>query len=247
VTLQRLSEGTGSLEPPIAQEARLDARRLARQGRRNAQDGLAFLRAARGMLEEVIRLLTRAKALVEEARSKEPQHPAHAPIQAEFQTILATLGDLGHTCQFNGSPVFTATEASVSLGEGPPLRFTVGPLNPQALGLSLRDIPGDDLDLPIGTARDLLSAARASVQARLTTLEATMALLASSANRLGLQMENLAAIRSPVLEPTTTEEIVNLTRFQTLQQSTLDAQGQISHASQEILVLLRCGQSAGGV
>lgn len=183
-------------------------------------------------------MLTRAAALVQEGRTQESQHPAHSPIQAECQTILTTLGDLGRTCQFNEVPIFTATEASVSLGEGPPLHFTVGPLSLQTLGLAL----GDDFVLPASGAGECLVTALAVVQARLITLEATTIQLASSANRLGLQLENLAALRAQALEPTTTEEIVNLTKFQTLQQATMDAHGQMTPASREILVLLRWGQ-----
>lgn len=186
-------------------------------------------------------MLTRAAALVQEARPQESQHPAHAPNQAEFQTILTTLGDLGQTCQFNEVPIFTATEASIYLGEGPPLHVTTGPLSLQTLGLA----PGDGLALPLSEAGEHLATALAGVQARLTTLEATTLQLASSANRLGLQLENLAALRTPALEPTTTEEIVNLTKFQTLQQATVDAHGQMSPTSREILVLLRWGQTEG--
>ena len=113
--------------------------RIANQGKRNANDGISYLQVADGVLDEVTNLLTRAAELSEQAKTGTISNSNRANIDAEFQNIIKTIGDIGQNTKFNGAEVFTSTAVSVSVGGFSAIALTVGTISSSttaALGLT---------------------------------------------------------------------------------------------------------------
>ena len=247
-TLQRLTVGQRlgrAADGTVRLGIQLDADiRIAKQNRRNATDSLSYLQAAEDGLEQVTCLLTRAAELASQAAAPS-RHSSGALLDAEFQGIMAIIGDIGQKTRFNGAAVFTPKAVSVKVDGFSTISFTVGTLGtsgPLALGLptlssTLATVSG------ASTASDLISSAIHSASSRRASLGASMRQLTDLADSLGIQVENVTAACSQAWATSFTEEIVNLTKFQILRQSGSGALGQATPTSQQILALLRLFQS----
>jgi len=84
----------------------------------------------------------------------------------------------------------------------------------------------------IASALDSVSTVRAS-------LGASMQQLTSVSNSLGIQVENFTAAYSQIRDANIADEVVNLTKYQILNQSGTSALSQANQAQQQILSLLR--------
>jgi flagellin len=214
--------------------------RIAGQGKRNANDGISYLQVADGVLDEVTNLLTRAAELTEQAKTGTISDTNRVNIDAEFQNILKTIIDIGQNTKFNGQNIF-GSAATVSVGTFSAIGITVGTIATsatQALGLtfgvdSLSTASGASAATAmVTTALDSVSNARAS-------LGAAQQQLTSVSNALGIQVENFTAAYSQIRDANVSDEVVNLTKFQILNQSGTSALSQANQAAQSILSLLR--------
>jgi flagellin len=88
---------------------------------------------------------------------------------------------------------------------------------------------------------DAASAANAlaSINAARSTIAATMAQNQSSANLEGIKEENATASMSQIMDADIGAEVVNLAKWQILNQSGISALSQANQSSQSILALLR--------
>ncbi len=214
--------------------------RIAAQGKRNANDGISYLQVADGVLEEVTNLLTRAAELTEQAKTGTISDTNRVNIDAEFQNIIRSLVDIGQNTKFNGQNIF-GTAATVSVGTFSAIGITVGTIAVSSVNA---------LGLTVGTT-NLQSAANASIAAPLifdalesvsnvrASLGAAQQQLVAISNALGIQVENFTAAFSQIRDANVADEIVNLTKFQILNQSGTSALGQANQAAQQILSLLR--------
>jgi len=215
--------------------------RIAGQGKRNANDGISYLQVADGVLEEVTNLLTRAAELTEQAKTGTISDSNRVNLDAEFQNIIKSLADIGQNTKFNGAAVYTATSVSVSVGTFSAVTITVGTISSSssnALGLtavtdSLTTVgAATAVSAKIGAALDSVSSIRASLGAAEQQLTAV-------ADSLGIQVENFTAAYSQIRDANIADEVVNLTKYQILNQSGTSALSQANQASQQILALLR--------
>jgi flagellin len=213
--------------------------RVARQGRRNANDCIGFLQLAKGVLAEVTELLTRAAQLAEQTETDPIRLPCEPHHETECQSILSAIQERFENTKFNGAAVFTCS-AGLGVRGGC-----------SAIGLNAKMIssPGFTLELSAATQALTLPAATstltaevaatlASVTSLRASLEAALQYLTSIANALGIQVENCTAAYGQIRDTCITEEIVNLTKYQILHQSGKNAQGQVNQASPQILALL---------
>jgi flagellin len=215
--------------------------RIAGQGKRNAYDGISYLQVADGVLDEVTNLMTRAAELTEQAKTGTISDTNRLNIDAEFQNIIKTLGDIGAKTVFNGANVFTTTPFSVSVGSFSAITVTIG-----NIGTTTTDAFGltagvDSLSTVAGatSAADRITTALQSVSNVRASIGATMQQLTSTANALGIQVENFTAAYSQIRDADVAEEVVSLTKFQILNQSGTNALSQANQASASILSLLR--------
>ncbi len=214
--------------------------RIAAQGRRNANDGISYLQVADGVLEEVTNLLVRAAELTEQAKTGTISDSNRINIDAEFQNIIKSIADIGLNTKFNGTNIYGAS-ATVSVGTFSEIGITVATISTSsvaALGMTagvtaLTTTAG--ASAAIGTitqAIDSVSTVRASIGA-------AMQQLTSVSNSLGIQVENFTSAFAQIRDADISQEVVNLTKFQILNQSGTSALGQANQASQSILALLR--------
>lgn len=214
--------------------------RIASQGKRNANDAISYLQVADGVLDEVTNLLTRAAELAQQAQTGTISSTNRSALDAEFQNIITTIADIGQSTKFNGTAVFgssltvaVAGFSSVAVGVG-----TVSTSSTAALGLTASTSSLTTAAAASATAT-LLVTALTSVSNLRATIGAGQQQLSSVANSLGIQVENFTAAYSQIRDADISSEVVNLTKFQILNQSGTSALGQANQASQSILALLR--------
>jgi len=220
--------------------------RIAGQGRRNANDGISYLQVADGVLEEVTSLLTRAMELTEQAKTGTISDSNRMALNLEFQNIIKSIADIGQRTMFNGATVFTDKNVSVSVGDYSAVSIRTGsytdPYNDGKHAFGLEADSTDDNILHISTAtlvREKLSEALHSVSMIRASIGANQQQLNSVAESLGIQVENFTGAYSQIRDANMADEVINLTKFQILNQSGTSALGQANQAAQSILSLLR--------
>ncbi len=211
--------------------------RIAAQGRRNANDGLAILQTADGVLDEVTNLLTRAADLAKQATSDTSGADGgtgKTALDAELQKIITALADLEGKTTFNSASVFGGGTVSVSLGGFSSVDVTVGTFH--SLSATTDKLTTAAL---AGTAATDIASALDKVSALRESIGANQQQLQSISNSLGIQVENLTAAFSQITDANVANEVVNLSKFQILNQSGISALGQANSSAQSILALLR--------
>jgi flagellin len=247
-TLQRLTTGkrinfAADDAAGLAISNRLGADiRISIQARRNALDGVALLQVGDGILEEVTSLLTRASELTEQARTGTISSANREAIDIEWGKISSAIADLGAKTKFNGQSVFVNDPKYVSLADFTWQNFTVGTM---VNNMSYAAGRGT------ATSRNLLTASSAtimraalveslqSVSMQRASIGANMQNLWSYANTLGIQVENFTAAFSQIRDANIADEVINLTKFQILNQTGTSALGQSNQAAQSVIALLR--------
>jgi flagellin len=265
-TLERLSSGLrinsaadDASGLAIADGLRADVAAL-NQAVRNANDGISVVQVADGALSEISNLLQRAVALSEQAASDtsgEDDGAAKIAINDEYQEILLEINRISLTVDFNGRELFGTTGATfdVQVGASATQANNVITLTTTALeavgsgtgGLGLTgtgtgiSVTTDALETKadaqaelalIRTAIDDISARRGELGAALNRLEATVSVVS-------VQAQNLQAAESQVRDADIAAEIVNLTKFQVLNQTGLSSLAQANLSAQSVLSLLR--------
>jgi flagellin-like hook-associated protein FlgL len=238
-TIAHLRDGAAA-RPEHRTSAAAEGVRLARQGRRNAGDGLRVLQAAEAAAEEASHLLSRAGELIRQALEGPIPGPAPGDLaasgaearQAEYRAVWAALDDLDAGTTFNGAPVFGAT-LSLAVGEAAFLDLPLGRVDAR----SLRGTAGS-LGDPVrarGEAEGL-----AGAQARLAQVQADLAAhrrrLAGASDALGVQAENGLAALGRIRDADLAGEVAALNKFQVLNRSGAEA---LSQARRSLLRLLR--------
>jgi flagellin len=215
--------------------------RIAGQARRNAFDGIAYLQVADGVLEEITSLLTRGMELTEQAKTGTISSTNRLALNLEFQNIITGIADIGLNTQFNQQSVFNGLGLKVSVGDFFAVPISTGDIATSptvCLGLTA---PTDNiLTVSDATAvRPKLSEAIQSISMIRASIGANQQQLTSVAESLGIQVENFTAAYSQIRDANIADEVINLTKFQILNQSGTSALGQANQAAQAVLQLLR--------
>ncbi len=209
--------------------------RIASQGRRNANDGISYLQTADGVLDEVTNLLTRAAELAQQAQSGTSGADAGTgkkALDAEYLKIITTITDLNANTKFNSTAVFGATASlTVAVGGFSNITVTTGAITNATTSL--------DTTANAVTAAASITAALTAVSTLRGTIGAGQQQLQSVSNSLGIQVENFTAAYSQIRDANIADEVVNLSKFQILNQSGISALGQANQSGQSILALLR--------
>ncbi len=265
-TLERLSSGlrinTASDDASglaIADGLRSDVAAL-NQAVRNANDGISVVQVADGALGEISNLLQRARALAEQAASDTSgadSGSAKTAINSEYQAILTEINRLSLTVDFNGQSLFGCAGASfeVQVGASSTQANNVVTITTTALqatgsasgGLGLT---GTGTGITITTTAMQTKAAAqtelANIKTAIETIAARRGELGAVRNRLdntiaviSVQAQNLTAAESQIRDADLAQEIVNLSKYQVLNQTGLAALAQANSSAQSVLTLLR--------
>jgi flagellin len=215
--------------------------RIAGQGKRNANDAVSYLQVGDSVLDEVTNLLTRAAELSQQAQTGTISDSNRTNIDAEFQNIIKTIADIGQSTKFNGATVFTSGTIAVAVGGFTNISVTVGTISSSAtaaLGLTAGTDALTSASAALAAASKITTALD-SVSTVRASLGAAQQQLNSVSNALGIQVENFTAAYSQIRDANIADEVVNLTKFQILNQSGTSALSQSNQAQQQILALLR--------
>jgi flagellin len=123
-TLQQLSSGSrinsGADDPAgLAISDGLGANEAAlTQSSHNATDGIGLLQTADGALSQVTSLLDQAVTLATEAANGTLTTGQVSSANQEYQNILAQIGNIGSTTNFNSSNVFSASATNMVVTDG---------------------------------------------------------------------------------------------------------------------------------
>jgi len=217
--------------------------RIAAQGRRNANDGISYLQVADGVLEEVNSLLTRALELTEQSKTGTISDTNREALDLEFQRIITGIADIGLRTMFNASSVFIDTPISVSVADYTPISLETGIFATSDTSIFGGTItsPGSNIKHASDAAaiRPALYSAIQSISMMRATIGANQQQLTSVAESLGIQTENFTAAYSQIRDANIADEVINLSKFQILNQSGTSALGQANQAAQAVLQLLR--------
>lgn len=203
--------------------------KVADQAQRNANDGVSLLQVADGALDTITNLLQRQAELTQQASTGTLDSNGKANINAEYSKNNATIADILKSTTFNGTSVFGNT-AQISVGDFSPVNLT-------ASLASTTVTSGTD-----AAATNELTKVQADLQAVSTqraTLGASEATLNSYSAVLGIQSQNLQAASSQITDANIAHEVVNLSKFQILNQSGISALGKSNQSSQSVLALLQ--------
>jgi flagellin len=195
-----------------------DGIRTTRQGQRNAQDGLAFLQLAAGVLEGVAGLLGNAAELGRRA-GRAVSAVERIAADLEFQSTLKRIVDVSQSTSFNGLAVFSgAPTLTIAIDGRPPFEVTIPSLvdsESGALGMTLGST-SMATQSEAGAALALIEGAIAKVDASRTALAVARDQLASLSGRLGLRVENASAALTGFRQPDEAGDVIQLIRFQIL-------------------------------
>jgi flagellin len=243
----------------IADGLRADVSAL-NQAVRNANDGISVVQVADGALGEISQLLQRAVSLAEQAASDtsgEDSGTEKSAINTEYQEILREVNRLSLTVDFNGRVLFGDTGATFDIQVGASatsanntITLTSGALTATGSatgGLGLTASSGSGITVQTtalstkadaATELDLIRSAIDDISSRRGTLGAVRNRLQNSINVTSIQAQNLTAAESQIRDADIAQEIVNLTKFQVLNQTGLSALAQANQNSQSVLALL---------
>lgn len=265
-TLERLSSGLrinsaadDASGLAIADGLRADVAAL-NQSVRNANDGISVVQVADGALAEISNLLQRSVALAQQAASDTSGADSgdeKAAINSEYQQILQEINRLSATVDFNGKVLFGATGQTfdIQVGASATAANNLITLGTTALastgsatgGLGLTGT-GSGVSVTTtalqtkataATELDLIRGAIDDIASRRGSLGAVRNRLENTINVVSVQAQNLTAAESQIRDADIASEIVNLTKFQVLNQTGLSSLAQANQTSQSVLSLLR--------
>ncbi|MCS7186432.1 MAG: flagellin [Armatimonadota bacterium] len=208
----------------------------------NAQHAISMMQVAEGALNEVHAILQRLRELAVQAANDHLTDDDRAQIQKEVDALLAQIDHIGSTTQFNTKKLLSGDYASTALtfqvgaNNGEVVSITVGTVDTAALsinGLSVATL-GDasnaiaSIDVAISYITDL----RARIGAFQNRLERIV-----SNNLIGV--ENQAAAESRIRDVDMAKAVMDLVRYQILQNTGVAALAQANALPQAVLSLLR--------
>ncbi len=227
----------------IADALRADVAAL-NQGVRNANEGIGVINIADSAMGEIGNLLQRAVTLAEQASSETSGADSSTSKQAindEYGQILSEIDRITATVEFNNVALISGDGASLDIqvggesGANNLITITTSGVDVSSLSLTADNLltasaARSELDA-IQTAIDTVSSNRGDLGAVYNRLEHTIAVVSS-------QAENLLSAESAIRDADVAQEVVNLTKFQVLNQTGISALAQANISSQSVLSLL---------
>ena len=241
-TIERLSTGRRINQAfddaaglQIANNLRADIRILG-QARRNANDANGRIATAEGVHEEAINLLTRAAEISEQAASGTTTSAGRAALNAEWLEIVDAMNALDSDTRFDGASVF-GTSYSVRVGEQATevISISTVAIDAASLGLTANLLTSGGASTVLGqvtTAIEVVSANTGQLGAKMQRLNTLI-------NSIGISIENIQAAESQIRDADVAAEVVNLTKFQVLNQTGVSALAQANQSTQSVLSLLQ--------
>lgn len=209
---------------------------MLKVGVRNANDGLSDLQIKDGALNNIAKLLDRAKSLASQGASGTfgALSGDYTSLNSEFKSVIA---EIDREAKSAGMASAT-TSLSVYLSDG-----ANGTVSATISNVDITALAVDTL-----TVDNVTNAATAvsSIASALNTLGSAQGYIGAAENRLSFaidlsqsQIVNKGAAESRIRDANMAEESANLTRFNILSQSGIASLAQANQSSSSVLSLLR--------
>ena len=222
---------------------------------KNIQDGVSFIQATEGYLQETTDIMQRIRELAVQAANGIYSAEDRMQIQVEVSQLVDEVDRIASHAQFNGMNVLTGRFARetgtqiMQLHVGANMdqneRIYIGDMSARALGIVGATQGGEDAMVSVA---DVESANKAigSIDAALTVINKQRADLGAYQNRfemayngVAVASENLQAAESRIRDTDMAKAVVDYTRDQILSQSTTAMLAQANSSSQSVLRLLQ--------
>lgn len=208
----------------------------------NTQHAISLVQVAEGALNEVHGILQRLRELAVQAANDHLTDEDRQQIQKEVDALLEQIDYIGSTTQFNTKRLLSGDYASV------PLTFQVGANAGEAIALTIATVNTAAMTLnglSVATLGDA-SNAIASIDSAISFVTDLRARLGAFQNRLErivsnnlIGVENQSAAESRIRDVDMAKAVMDMVRYQILQNSGVAALAQANALPQAVLSLLR--------
>ena len=222
------------------------------QANRNIQNGVSFIQATEGYLQETQDILQRVRELAVQSANGIYSEEDRMQIQVEVSQLISEVDRIASQAQFNGMNLLTGSFAD---GADKVMQFQIGANMDQstrvfistmtATSLGLKGVQGTDEQTNISTP-ETANAAIGTIDEALKAVSKQRADLGAYQNRfelasngIAIAAENLQAAESRIRDTNMASEMVEYTKNQILTQSGTAMLAQANSQSQNVLALLR--------
>jgi len=248
-TLEQLSTGqrinSGSDDPAgLAIANGLSANIAAlNQSASNASDGIGSLQVADGALSQVTSLLNTAVSIATEASTGTVSSAQRGSLDAEYQQILAEIGQIGTSTSYNGQSVFSTATTSIYLSDATSggsytIANSVGSLSTTSLSLNATALTGTD-GSKAQTALAAIDTAIQTVANDRGAIGASVVRLQDASSVINTQVQNLTAAENNIMAADIPQAVSNLSTQSVLEQTGFSALAQANSQEQAVLKLLQ--------
>jgi len=210
------------------------------QSSQNASDGVGLLQTADGALSQVTTLLDRAVTLATEASTGGLSTAQSKALDGEYQSILTEIGNIGSTTNYNGTAIF-GTTANVYTSDGTAAGSSTIATTINALTTAALSLTGTNLT-SVGTAQTALSditTAIGTVAANRGAIGAAVNQLNADTNVENTEVTNLTSAQNNIQNADIGQTVTQLTQYNVLEQTGIQALQQSNQAQQAVLKLLQ--------
>ena len=224
------------------------------QANRNIENGVSFIQATEGYLQETTDILQRVRELAVQSANGIYSDEDRMQIQVEVSQLVSEVDRIASQAQFNGMNLLTGAFASES-ASGRIMQFQIGAnmdqnarvyigtMTAQALGL--KGAQGTDEQIAISSPESA-NMAIGTIDNAVMTVSKQRADLGAYQNRfemaskgVNVAAENLQAAESLIRDTDMASEMVEYTKNQILTQSGTAMLAQANSQSQNVLALMR--------
>ena len=237
----------------VSEKMRMQIRGL-NQAQKNIQNGVSFIQATEGYLQETTDILGRIRELSIQSANGIYSDEDRMQIQVEVSQLIDDVDRIASSAQFNGMNMLTGAFAANSVS-GRIMQFHIGANVDQNARVYIGTMTAQSLGL-VGTQGDATAKlsisspesanmAIATLDSALTSVNKQRADLGAYQNRfemaakgIGIASENLQAAESIIRDTDMASEIVDYTKNQILTQSSVAMLAQANTQAQKVLPLL---------
>ncbi len=226
------------------------------QASQNAQNGISFIQATEGYLQETSDILQRIRELSVQSSNGIYSSEDRMQIQVEVSQLVAEVDRIASSAQFNGMNMLTGRFARetgentitgsmwfhIGANMDQRVRVYIGTMTASALGVrnlgngSIMSLENaDSANRSIGVIDEALK----SINKQRADLGAYQNRLTHAVGGLNIGAENLQAAESRIRDSDMAKQMVEYTKNQVLSQSGTAMLAQANQSSQQVLSLLR--------
>ncbi|MGQ9727453.1 MAG: flagellin N-terminal helical domain-containing protein [Candidatus Fervidibacter sp.] len=208
----------------------------------NSQHAISLVQVAEGALNEVHGILQRLRELAVQAANDHLTDEDRQQIQKEVNALLAQIDYIGSNTQFNTKKLLSGDFASTALtfqvgaNAGEIVGITIATVNTAAMGISALSVA------TLGSASNAIN----SIDSAISFVTDLRAKLGAFQNRLErivsnslIGVENQSAAESRIRDVDMAKAVMDMVRYQILQNTGVAALAQANALPQAVLTLLR--------